>query len=157
MCECFACLFVCAFLHVLCPQGSWEDTRFLGTQVTVGGELPCEYWESNLGPLQEKKKTSKQTKNPLSSAEPCLQNPEGIFFLKQKKHWAEKRKQLWEEKVCQHKSPSRVQMGSNKISHCWEVHGLDLWKNIWDAFDFCAVLRNHLREMTRLHLNLVNR
>jgi hypothetical protein len=38
-------LFVCVYVYL--------PVRSPGTEVTNGSQLPCGFWESNLGPLQE--------------------------------------------------------------------------------------------------------
>lgn len=38
----------------LVPQRPEESVRFSGTGVTGNCQLPCDYWELNSGPLEEK-------------------------------------------------------------------------------------------------------
>lgn len=50
--EYFACIFVCAPCVTLVPMEGGEDVGSLELELQMG-ELPCEYWESNLSPMEE--------------------------------------------------------------------------------------------------------
>ena len=50
--EYFACIFVCAPCVTLVPMEGGEDVRSLELELQMV-ELPCEYWESNLSPMEE--------------------------------------------------------------------------------------------------------
>jgi hypothetical protein len=48
------CLLICVYITcILCPQKPEEDVGCPGTGVTGGGELLCECWDTNPGPLKE--------------------------------------------------------------------------------------------------------
>lgn len=50
------CSFACIHVHYLCAwhlQKAEEDIGSSGNGVRGSCELPCECWESNLGPLEE--------------------------------------------------------------------------------------------------------
>lgn len=44
-------MYVCTLCVYLVLKGGQVGS--LGTGVTYGWDLPCEYWEQNLGPLEE--------------------------------------------------------------------------------------------------------
>jgi hypothetical protein len=46
-----ACM--CVLQCVQCPQSPVDDVRFSGTVARDGCELPCDFWDSNMGPVQE--------------------------------------------------------------------------------------------------------
>ena len=68
LCGCFVYMYVC----VPCGFNVYEDQkRTLDLELELEGsfEVPCAYWELNLGPLEEQL---------LLNAEPCLQ-PDFFF------------------------------------------------------------------------------
>lgn len=44
---------LCALSVFWCPKKPVDSVESSGTGVTGSFELPCEFWELNLGPLQE--------------------------------------------------------------------------------------------------------